>query len=180
MCLDPVKTILKAKKEKNMAKTLGFLIITSLIFGISSILLMKNFLFGSTALIFGVAMFLISLIFALVFGLTIQISATILGGKGKYFEGLTSITYPLFYLSIGLLAISLLSFLPFTGALNIIIIFVSFATAVSVLYRGIKELFSLDMVTTFVVVSIQTLVIVVAIYSTMMMNLGTMMGGMML
>lgn len=178
MFFDAVKMIMKTKKEKNMAKTLGILLISSMLFGISSILLLSKILFGIGTLMLGLAFFLFAIVFGLVLGASINISAVILGGKGKYFEGLASITYPLFCLSAGIFIISLLSFVPFTGAINIIILILAFAYSLSILYRGVKELFSLDMVTTFVVVSIQTLVIVIAIYSTMIMNMGRMIGGM--
>ena len=180
MCIDPVKAIARAKKEKNMAKTVGALIAVSFLISAASVLWIgKIFSFGTVALMFGISAFLIVFVAVIVFGYLIQLAATILGGKGKYFEGLTSMTYAMVPLSAGVFISALLSFLPYTGIINALILAVSATAGISILYRSIKDFFSTDMITAFVVVSVFMVSVLFTAYILAFMNFSPLLGGIM-
>ncbi|HLC54579.1 MAG TPA: hypothetical protein VJK07_03035, partial [Candidatus Nanoarchaeia archaeon] len=65
----------------------------------------------------------------------------------------------------GFLAASILSWIPFSTGVQIIVLALMLASGVSTIYRGIKELYRTDMVTALVVVSISVLVIFLAVYA---------------
>ena len=175
MCLNilrnPVKSLLEAKKKKNMNKTLLVLVENSVLFGIAAALIIARIGFSGLLLGSAAATFLVILIGILLFGLVVHISATTLGGKGKYFEGLTAVTYAMTPMSVGIFVSSLLALVPLTAGLQVIVLALSFALGFSLLYRGIKELYSTDMITAFVVVSIAILVIFISIYASLGLSL---------
>ena len=175
MCIDllknPVKSIMDAKKKRNMNKTLLVLIESAVLFAIASSLIVSRI--GLSVLLVGsaIATFLVVVIGILLFGLAVHISATTLGGKGKYFHGLTSIAYAMLPISVGMLVASLLAFAPLTAGLQVIVFALSFALGFSMIYRGIKELYGMDMITVFVVVSIAVVVVFVSIYASLGLSL---------
>jgi hypothetical protein len=171
MCFDvlknPVKAIENAKKKRTMGKTVGLMIVTAIVFGISVLILLAKTLAFTTVIGVGafIGVFLLTLVFTLLFGLIIQIAAVTLGGKGEYYEGLTSITYALWPISIGFLIAVIIALIPYASVISGIILAVLFALGISTLYRSIKELFKIDMITSFVVVSIVILALFVGIYT---------------
>ena len=188
MCLDiiknPAKSLAEAKKKRDINKTLIILVENAVLFAVAAgLIVARTGLAGGLLLTSVSAAFLFVLIGALLFGLVVQISATTLGGKGQYFEGLTSVVYSLTPISAGIFVVALLSLIPFTAGIQIIVMALSFALGFSLIYRGIKELYKTDMITAFVVVSVTILVIFAAIYVSMGLSLlghfGSMSSGMM-
>ena len=170
MCIDilknPVKSLAVAKKSKNMNKTLLALVESSVLFALATAVFVVKTSFIVTLLITSaIAVFLVMLVGALLMGLVVHISASTLTSKGKYFDGLTSVVYGLLPISIGFFVTSLLTFIPFSVGLQIIVLALTLAYGISIIYRGIKELYSTDMVTSFIVVSIAILVIFIAVYT---------------
>lgn len=169
MCLDiirdPVKSLLQAKKRKTMNKTFLTVIEECVLFAIAGGLVVAKLGLGSAGVFASaVAVFLFALIFVLLFSLMVHISAVTLGGKGKFYEGLTAVAYSTLPEAVGLFAVSLLALVPFTVGVQIIVLALSFALGLSMLYRGIKELYSIDTVTSFVVVSVVIVVLILALY----------------
>ncbi len=177
MCLDiirnPSKALADAKKKNSMGKTLTVLLEASILMGLAAgVLAAKAGLFDTTLVLSSIiAVFLASVIGILLFGLIIYITATTLGGRGKYFEGLTSTAYALLPISAGMFIISLLAWVPFALGLQIIVLAVTLALGISILHRGIKELYKTDMVTSFVTVSIAAFVLLVALYFSLALSL---------
>jgi len=177
MCFDvlknPVKAIEAAKKKKSMNKTVGLMIATAIVFGISVVIMLAKTLALTAVVGAGafVGVLLLTLVFALLFGLIIQVTAVTLGGKGGYFEGLTSITYALWPISIGFLIAVIIAWIPFASVISGIIFAVLFAMGVSILYRSVKELFKTDMITTYVAVTVVILAIFAGFWT--MFGLGT-------
>jgi hypothetical protein len=118
-----------------------------------------------------VAVFFVMLIATLLLGLIVHISASVLTGKGSYFGGLTAVVYGTVPISLGFFVTSLLTFIPFSTGLQIIVLAVTLASGMSVIYRGVKDLYSTDIVTSFVVISIAILVVFVAIYTSVGLTL---------
>lgn len=169
MCLgilrDPVKSLLAAKSKRNMNRTLKVLIEACVIFAIAAgVLVAKTGLLGILLAGSIVTVFLMTLVGFLLFGLVVHIAASTLGGKGKYYEGLTTVAYSMLPVSIGFLVIALLSWAPLTIGIQLIVIAVTLALGISMLHRGVKELYRTDMVTASVAVLISVLVILLSVY----------------
>ncbi len=176
MCIDilrnPVKSLTDAKKKRSMNKTILVLIEVSVIFAAATgVLVAKAGLFGILLLASAAAIFLVALVGMLLLGLVVHIITATLGGKGRYFEGLTTVTYSMVPLSAGVLIVSLLAWVPLTTGIQIIVIALTFALGLSVLFRGIKELYSIDMVTSYVAVSVAVMAILIAVYASLGLSL---------
>ncbi|MFH0949352.1 MAG: YIP1 family protein [Candidatus Aenigmatarchaeota archaeon] len=190
MCLDvfrhPVNALAAAKKSRNMNSTIKTLLCVSALFGIAAALITyKIFPIPPVAAMAGIGIFVFSLVCMLFSGLVIQIISNTLGGKGEYYEGLTAITYSHAPISLGVLITSIFLFVPIIGiAIGIIAISLSLAYGISMLYRGIKELFKTDMIVSFVAVSVFIIVMILTMYVFVLLNLSSfadmsgMMGGM--
>jgi len=168
MCLDilrnPVKSLMDAKKN-SPNKTLTVLLGTSVLFGVSAgILVAKTGLYDLLLAGSIITVFLMALIGMMLFGLVIYIVATTLGGRGRYLQGLTATSYSMVPVSVGAFIISLLAWIPFTVGVQIVVLALTLALGISLLHRGIKELYRTDMITSFVAVSISALAVLMAIY----------------
>jgi len=170
----PAEAILESKKKRSTSKTISYLLLSSVLIAIAAAIATakSSLLLGvaSTApIIIAVGVFLLVLIGALVIGWLVQLVATILGGKGKYYEGLTSVTNALIVPSVGAVAAAVLSYIPFIGIpLVFLVLAISLSMGLATLYRSVKELFSSDMITAFVVVSVLSLALIIALLGTMM------------
>jgi hypothetical protein len=170
MCFDvlknPVKAIIDAKKKKNMTKTVIVLIESAVFFALSAgIIVASTGLYDALLLSSVISMFVIVLVAGLLMGFVFYVAASTLGGKGGYFEGLTATSYALLPISIGVLISSILMVIPFTSGLQVIVLAFTFALGFGIVYRGLKELYSMDMVTTLVVVSVSIVAIIMGIYA---------------
>lgn len=169
MCLDilrnPAKSIAAAKSKRNMNHTLKVLLETCVIFGLAAgVIVAKTGLFDILLAGSILTVFLMTLIGILLLGLVVHVTASTLGGKGKYFEGLTAVAYSMLPLSIGFFVVSLLAWAPFTIGIQIIVIALTFALGISMLHRAIKELYRTDMITASIAVFISVLAIFLAVY----------------
>jgi len=168
MCLlvfkDAGRAFAEASKKKSMFKTAQSLVAAAILAAVAVFAITEK-------------MLLVPWVFALVLavgilgGYIIGIIMNTLGFKGAFFEGLTAISYALLPLSAGALIAALLSLLPALGvAFGAIAVIVMFSLGFSVLYRGIKEMFRCDMLTSFVAVSILTLAFIIGLYTTLGLN----------
>jgi hypothetical protein len=163
---NPVKAILDAKKKKDMKKTALVLIESAIFFAIASgVIVASTGLYDALLVSSVVSMFVIVLVAGLLVGFVFYAAAITLGGKGGYFEGLTAISYGLLPISVGVLVSAVLMVIPYTSGLQLIVLAFAFVLGFSVVYRALKELYSTDMVTTLVVVSVSVLAIIMAIYA---------------
>lgn len=164
---NPVSALMKAKKSKNMNYTITTLVIAAILFALSSVIVLFNVLGITAALAVAtfITVFLSVIVVGLLFGLLLHIITKTLGGKGDYFEGLTTITYALIAPSIGFLITAILMFVPWIGTpIGVIVLALTLAHGISLLYRGVKELYKVDMVTSLVVISVLIMTIVFAMW----------------
>lgn len=176
MCIDilrnPVKSLLDAKKKRNMKKTALVLIEESILFALATGILVAKTGFYDVLLIMSMAaIFFVALVGVLLFGLVIHVISTTLGGKGRYFEGLTAVVYSVVPISVGVFIVSLLALVPLMTLLQVIVLALTFALGFSMFYRAIKELYSTDMITSFVAASVAVMVVLVAVYATLGLTL---------
>lgn len=169
MCIDilktPVKAIADAKKKKDINYTLKVLLEAGVLIGLTAVLLLVRNPLATPLLMGGafVAALLLTLAIGLFLGLLAHIIAQNFGGKGQYFAALTSVTYALAAPAVGLFVASILLFIPAVGfVIGYIILALTVAHGLSTLYRSYKELYGMDMITTFVSISIITLTIILS------------------
>ncbi len=169
MCLDalknPVAAITKAKK-KGISHAIKLMLSASLVITLALLILAIRMvpvtnvivLLASVLTIFIFAVLSITLI-----SLAVCLSATTLGGRGGYYEGLFSVSLSSLIMSVGILLAAMLLFVPYGMAVAIVIMMPITAVGFAVLYRSIKEMFRTDMITAFVTVSVSMLAIIVAV-----------------
>ena len=171
---DPVTAILRAKKEKNLNKTLLILILSWILVGISSFLFFYRTTIILTAFGSSLAIFFFGILFSILYSYIIDVIVNILGGKGKYYNSLTAVTYSSLPISVGFLLTSILSFIhPILGIiLGFITIAITTALSLSIYFRAIKEFYSTDMLITFVGFLIVLYVFMIAAYVSMGLSMG--------
>ena len=169
MCLDvlknPAAAIAKAKQKKDTNATIIKLFEISAIFAVAATIITAKAA-ANMSLVIGALLssFSVFVIFAAVLGWVVRIAAVNLGGKGEYYEGFTAVTYALAPFAAGLLVISLVTYVPVIGGLlSFLVVFPMLASALSILYRAVKDLYRTDMVTSLITVSITTTVLVLAL-----------------
>jgi len=175
----PEKAIAEAKKEKSLVKSIGTLVavavLLALAIGIAAPTIPSLAAMGTAA---SVAMFIVVLIGGLFLGWIVKVAITTLGGTGKYFEGLTVVSYSTLPISVGAVIAAIVFFLPVLGILIGFAVLVFFSVlGVAMMYRAIKDLFRTDMITAFVGVSVIVLGITIAIYCSVILGAGTLLQG---
>ncbi|MEM7825898.1 MAG: YIP1 family protein [Candidatus Aenigmatarchaeota archaeon] len=159
----PVEALKEAKTKKSFGKTIGILVISAILFGLSVAIFPLGF---STTPVRAVptfstmtfaVIFVGTLILCLFYGYLAKLVMNILGGKGKYFEGLTTITYSIFPFSVGLFILALLNYaflqVQQIAQYYLVTIFIQgfilsvfTALGLAVFYKGLNELFQVDMI----------------------------------
>ncbi len=169
MCLeifrDAGKAFSNAAKRKSMQKT-ALVLVESAVMAAAAITIITSKLTLAPwifALVIGVG---------IVAGFVIKTIANALGSKGGFFEGLTAISYALAPITLAILLIAVLAWLPVLGIiLGLLASLILFAFGLAVLYRGVKEMFRTDMITAFVVVSVFAMAFIIAMQFSLSLNL---------
>lgn len=162
--VSPETVIKKAKKEKNLNKTVGYQILVSVIFAVASYLIgyTANFLYPET---FAITCFILGFLGMLFAGYLATIVMNVLGGRGKYFEGLTAVVYTMVPPSIGTLILALLSYVQQLTWLGVIAVIITSAMGYAIFYRSLKELFRTDMITAFLGTGVIVFSILIGVYT---------------
>ena len=171
----PVVAIKKAKKEKDIGKTINVLIVTWILCGFSFfITAVKEGISSLTGMGISISIFLFGVLLTMVSGYFIYLIMNVLGGRGKYSEGLTSVTYSFFPLSFGSLITAFLFLIhPIIGIiLGFVIMGAYAALGLSILYKSVKELFSVDIITSWIGIGLLILAFVLTIYAIMLYSPG--------
>jgi hypothetical protein len=173
--------IAKAKKKKDINQTLKILVVEWLLFGVGFFIVSSIFFKAASWLAVSVGIsltiFLVGFLSTIFIGWIIQLIIVTLGGKGKYFEGLTAYVLGLFPISLGFFIASIISYIPVVGFFISFILIASFsALGISMFYRGLKEMFGTDMITTWIGVSILIVSIFMAFYLSLVLFMFTMSG----
>jgi len=163
---NPVAAILKAKKEKNINKTMLILLLSWLLTAISFFFVTFNTMLTIVALGSFIAVFVSGILFSLFYSYIVDLVMNILGGKGKYYETLTATTYSSLPISVGLFLTSILFLINQLLGLTIGFIIISITTALtlSIYFRAIKEFYSTDMIITFIGFFLIIYIFMVAFY----------------
>jgi hypothetical protein len=164
----PLIAIKKAKKKKDIGETINILLVSWILCGISFFIV--GFREGISLITisgFSISVFLLGILGTMLVAYFIYVIMNVLGGKGRYFAGLTSVTYSCFPLSFGAIITAFLYLLhPALGVILGFIIMGAFAAlGLSLLYKTIKELFTVDIITSWIGISLLILAIVITIYA---------------
>ena len=163
----PGDAIKKAQKAKNMGETTLILIIEWVLAAIAVFILTARFgtigAFGGGAAAFTI--FISGVVVTAIIGYLLKVTMTTLGGRGKFFEGLTAITYTLLPIMVGLLIATILSYIPLFGAaLAFLVMAILGVMGIAILYRATKDFFRVDMITALVGISVLMMGIMLAFY----------------
>ncbi|MBI4018730.1 MAG: YIP1 family protein [Candidatus Aenigmarchaeota archaeon] len=172
---DPAGSIKRAAKRKDINNTARIIAINSFIIAFSvSFAVFMPVVFTATPLMAAslvvIAFFTVTLI-SVVFGWTVQVVANALGGKGRYFHGLTAVSYGMVAPSIGMFIASLLTAVSMLQPFSFVILVPSLGLGLATLYRGIRDMFGLEMHTAAITVFICAASFFLAIYLTLTLGI---------
>jgi hypothetical protein len=172
LLLNPVEAIKKAKTKKEINKVSSLFIVEWFLIGIANVIIYANL--GKLTMIgIGLAVFLIGIPLALFLAFLLSVIIKILGGRGSYYNGLTSIVYGTFAISIGILVSSPFFYVPKIGfVFSLFILIISGALSIATFYRSIKELFNIDIITTWIGLGLMVAAITFGVYLTLILLFG--------
>ena len=160
--MNPGDMIANAKKKRDMLGSILVLVAASIVFAVSAAMTIStsSVLASVSAVNMGtvaVAVFGMVFLGGLFLGWLLSLAANVLGTKGGFFEGLTSVAYALLYLSMGFLLSGLFA-LTSNPFLMLVASFVSVMTfgviGYMTMFRAVRDLFGVDMITTFIIVTV--------------------------
>ncbi|MBI2578643.1 MAG: hypothetical protein HYW26_02955 [Candidatus Aenigmarchaeota archaeon] len=175
---------LNSYRKHDLRRTLKLLITSAFFFSLGASLLVSKIAFLAGAFSPGIfagfllAVFALVILVSLGLGLVHEMISGIMGGRGKYYESLTAISFFWAAPSVGLFITSLLLFVPYVGIiLGSFIVALTFSTGLASLYRSTKELAKVDTLTSYIIVSILMLSFFVMFYSMIVFNFASLLGG---
>ncbi len=178
MCLNPLKCIEGMRKRRDYSRPLAYLAVASVLLGFS-VVLGFNILSLSPVItmpayaydyarVFAVAAFG-TFVTGLFISWAFSIGMNMLGGRGKFYEGLVSVAYPLKLLSIGVVITAVSSYAGLAGGIISFLALTTFGIlGYTAMLRATKDMFGVDMITAFIGVSALLVVIMMAFYSSLM------------
>ncbi len=187
MCIGYLKNPSKAIEEfkdktavKTMQNSLVMLLLGSIIFALNTVIGLRMIdampleitgpeilvsLLEMGTLNMATGAFFFILLGGLFFGFITKIVMTTLGGDGDYWDGLATISYPVFSVSLGILLAMVSSYVPLIGpVLAFIFVAVFLALGYTSMFRLAKEMFGTGMLEAFIGVTVILGVGLVAIY----------------
>ncbi len=170
---NPPAAIARAKREKDINKVLSLLLAEVVLVGISVMIIFSIFGQTTAGATIASAVFFVVLLGILFSAFLIKTVMTTLGGRGKYREGLTAVVYGKFSLALGIFISSILLYLPLLGSgLALLVLAASAALGISTFYRAVKELFNVDMITTWVGIGLTISSFILAVYILLLISFG--------
>ena len=171
--INPSVAIAKAKKKRDINKVSLLLVLEWFIISLSILLAFSfrsSFLYS---LSIAVMFFFVGIPLTLFLALLLKIVVTTLGGKGRYYEALASITYGMLSLSLGIFVSSILFNIPFLGILlGLLTLIASACLTIATFYRAVKELFSLEIFTAWIGIGLVMTGIIIGVYAAYIFLLG--------
>jgi hypothetical protein len=171
LILNPVNVIKEAKRKKDINKSFMVLLINSillffsfLLFTYPSSLIRLEYKIGISFIVF-----VLNVFGAILLSFFLELIFSILGGKGKFYEGLTSVSYAEFPLSLALFISSLFFQIPGIGLLLSSVLLTIFGLiSLSSWLRAIKEFFDVDWIVVWIGICVIGTSLVIAIYLTIL------------
>ena len=144
---NPLSVLKQTKKEKKLSKTVVVLLVECILIGLGTLLLWKSPMLSLTIAYVG-------LLWMIFFGFIVQIIFTVLGGKGGYFEGLTTLVYSKFPVAVAVLVAGIFGLLPQSIATLLIFVFgtIFLSLSLGMMFSCVKEFFGVDSATALICV----------------------------
>ncbi len=163
---NPEKVIRTAKREKNINKTFVYQLLVSAIFAVSTYIATYRVysVFSGASVVLAAICFVLGVLGLFIVGFLAKIVMNILGGKGKYFEGLTAIVYSMVAPSFGAVISVLTALVPGGVIIGIPVLIITIAIGYATFYRALKEFFRVDMITALIGTSVVTASIIIGMY----------------
>ncbi|MDI6807183.1 MAG: hypothetical protein QMD14_05270 [Candidatus Aenigmarchaeota archaeon] len=173
-----ISCLKKIEKERNLVKGAAALLIAAILLALSVAIGMPQV----AALLPGIVVIrpelAVTLIFpatfigGLILGAVLTAVMKMLGLKGKYFDGLATITYPTLILSVGMIITALVTYIPYVGGVIAFFVVLVFATlGFTAYFRLLMDLFKADLITALVAILIVTGVVSMALSAAGMISL---------
>ncbi len=155
----PHEILPKIAKERNVNEATVMLVINWVLISTGLALSSQNYSIIPAVIVFGI-------IATLTTSFLIQLSLTILGGKGDYSSALAASTYPFFGLALSSLIVSIIFFWSDKIAviLGTFLFVLYFTVALTGAFRVLKESFKVDIITVWIVTSLLMLAIFGSMY----------------
>ena len=156
LILDPGSAIADGKKERSM-KTTGILLLINWIVAAISVYIIGNTLgttfgpFNTIAGYIGMATGTVAIggiLLTAFIALMLQLTMNALGGKGGYWEGLSTLTYATWPLAVGGLVASILLLGGVWGIfISTLVLAILGVLSAAILFRSVKEMFGVEYLT---------------------------------
>jgi hypothetical protein len=171
-------TLIKTKKEAELGKSLGILALAAMLIAVAVAIGVTmvpvaalgtiptvGAMGGAVAVVTWVAVFVGGLFYAWL----IQLLMQVLGGKGKYVHGLATVAYPALLIAIGVLISVALMLIPLIGGILAFVVMTSLAVvAYAMVFRLLRLLFEVDLLTAFIAIVVLAGGTMLAIYITIL------------
>ncbi len=154
----PAEAITKAKREKDLGKSMLVLLVAVLIFGLD-VLLFSGAVYRSgfgSAFLAGILAAIMFFIGIIILGFLLQVGLHVLTGHDDFFSSVTPLAYSWLVLACGMLIATILGLIPtFIGPLLGVLVMLPTLVLFHVVFiKGIIELYETDLLTAIVAVFI--------------------------
>src|SRR5437867_6494045 len=147
LLINPTSVIASVKKQKNYKLTFEILFV-EWFFAMFGFLIFSTNISGLTipqSVGISVVVFIAGIFYFIFDGFLIHLLMNSLGQKGKFYEGLTTITFGFFPFAVGFVVASLLSLLPFFGfMLSWIVLSLTSIISLATFVNALKMMFETD------------------------------------
>jgi hypothetical protein len=159
LLISPHEILPKIAKERNVNEAAVMLVINWVLISTGLALSSQNYSIIPALLVFGI-------IATLAASFLIQLSLTIIGGKGDYSSALAASTYPFFGLALSSLIVSIIFFWSdkIATILGTFLFVLYLTVALTGAFRVLKESFKVDIITVWIVTSLLMLAIFGSMY----------------
>jgi hypothetical protein len=159
----PASAIARAKKEKNLGRSIGILVGSAVLLAIAAAIgvgaqPIANLPGVGTGSAIGA--FVVVLVGGLFLGWIVKVAMTTLGGRGEYFEGVTAVAYTSLPISVGIVIAAIISAVATGSAaiagaiINFVVLAFFGVLGLAIMYRSVRELFRTDMITALIGVAV--------------------------
>lgn len=186
MCLEPLKVIEGMKKKRDYSKPLAYLGLASILFGLSAGLGFNTMLSGAVGgvgvpdmstmspIAVGISIAVLTFFAGIFVSWIFSLGMEVLGSKGKLYEGLVCISYPLKLLSVGVVISALASLLgPVSWLISFVALCFFGVLAYATIFRATKDVFKVDTLTAFIGITVLFGVLMLAFYGSAMFGVMT-------
>lgn len=171
---NPVEAVKDAKKKKDVSGTVLILMLSWLLIGLSLSLVSLNTYNLIVSISVGITIVIIGSLLSVFVGYLLTKIMNILGGSGKFIDGVIVISYSIFPITPAFLVTALLSMIdPAVGFIGFILMAVQIAQGFSIYFRATGDLFKTNMTKVLIGFLIMLYVLMLSMSLTLALTSGT-------